>query len=150
MSLYYSAATGGFYDTTIHASLFIEQIGTDANGGEISELVPDPAGPIADAIAVTDDQHAALMSAQSSGKVITPDATGHPQASDPPALTNAQLADAARAQRDALLTACDWTQANDSPLDATTKSNWATYRKSLRNVPQQTGFPTTITWPTVP
>lgn len=56
----------------------------------------------------------------------------------------------ARAQRDALLSACDWTQATDSPLDATTKAAWATYRTALRNVPAQLGFPQTITWPTPP
>lgn len=55
-----------------------------------------------------------------------------------------------RQQRDALLAACDWTQGADSPLDATTKSAWAAYREALRSVPQQSGFPTTITWPTAP
>lgn len=56
----------------------------------------------------------------------------------------------ARAQRDALLAACDWTQAADSPLDATTKAAWASYRAALRNVPQQAAFPSVVTWPTAP
>lgn len=56
----------------------------------------------------------------------------------------------ARAKRDALLTACDWTEAMDSPLDATTKAAWATYRTALRSVPQQSGFPATILWPIPP
>jgi len=55
-----------------------------------------------------------------------------------------------RAQRDELLAACDWTQTADSPLDAATKAAWATYRTALRNVPQQAGFPGTVTWPTAP
>lgn len=55
-----------------------------------------------------------------------------------------------RGRRDALLTACDWTQANDSPLDATTKAAWASYRTALRNLPAQAGFPSTVTWPTPP
>lgn len=55
-----------------------------------------------------------------------------------------------RRQRDALLAACDWAQATDSPLDAATKSAWCTYREALRNVPQQSGFPTSITWPAAP
>ena len=56
----------------------------------------------------------------------------------------------ARAQRDALLASCDWTQCSDSPLDATTKAAWASYRTQLRNLPGQTGFPNSVTWPTPP
>jgi hypothetical protein len=55
-----------------------------------------------------------------------------------------------RAQRDALLTASDWTQVTDSPLTTDVKAAWATYRAALRNLPQQSGFPLTITWPTAP
>lgn len=68
----------------------------------------------------------------------------------PDSLTANLLEADVRRKRDALLTACDWTQASDSPLDATTKSAWATYRMALRNVPAQPGFPQTITWPTPP
>ena len=52
-----------------------------------------------------------------------------------------------RAQRDSLLTASDWTQIPDVPVD---KAAWATYRQSLRDIPQQSGFPTTVVWPTQP
>lgn len=55
-----------------------------------------------------------------------------------------------RRKRDAMLSACDWTQGADSPLDATTKAAWATYRTALRNVPQQSGFPGSISWPSTP
>lgn len=55
-----------------------------------------------------------------------------------------------RVQRDAALRGCDWTQAADSPLDATVKAAWASYRTALRNVPQQNGFPDTVTWPNQP
>lgn len=64
-------------------------------------------------------------------------------------LTTLQCAELRR-QRDALLASCDWTQGADSPLDATTKAAWATYRTALRNVPQQNGFPDTVNWPTQP
>lgn len=141
MSFYYSAITGGFYDTSIHSDMFVAENGT---------MVPNPSGPIADAVAVTSDQYAELMTAQSSGKWITPDANGNPQATDPPALDTDELAAIARTQRDTLLTECDWTQGNDSPLDAATKTLWATYREVLRNVPQQSGFPATVTWPDAP
>ena len=68
----------------------------------------------------------------------------------PASLTAALLAADVRRHRDALLAACDWTQAADSPLDAATKASWAAYRTALRNVPAQAGFPATITWPASP
>ena len=68
----------------------------------------------------------------------------------PESLITVLLAFDVRRQRDALLAACDWTQAADSPLGAATRAAWATYRTALRNVPQQNGFPDTVTWPTQP
>lgn len=59
----------------------------------------------------------------------------------------ALLADAARAERDQLLAACDWTQVNDAPVDA---AAWATYRQALRDVPAQAGFPEAVEWPVAP
>src|SRR5574340_24659 len=56
----------------------------------------------------------------------------------------------ARAQRDGLLRACDWTQSPDSPLTAAQKTAWAAYRQALRDVPEQTRFPGAIDWPTQP
>jgi len=53
----------------------------------------------------------------------------------------------ARAKRDGLLSSSDWTQVADAPVD---QSAWASYRSLLRDVPQQVGFPTDITWPTKP
>jgi len=52
-----------------------------------------------------------------------------------------------RAERNAKIAACDWTQVADSPVD---KEAWATYRQALRDVPAQTGFPWNVTWPTQP
>ena len=52
-----------------------------------------------------------------------------------------------RAQRNEKLSACDWTQVADAPVD---KTVWANYRQELRNVPAQAGFPWDITWPTQP
>nr|DAY07313.1 MAG TPA: hypothetical protein [Caudoviricetes sp.] len=51
---YYSKSTGGFYDTTIHAS------------------IPE------DAVWITDEQHAELLAGQSNGQVIMPDKDGKP------------------------------------------------------------------------
>lgn len=56
-------------------------------------------------------------------------------------------AEEARSQRDQLLFESDYTQLSDSPVDS---AAWATYRQALRDLPQQDGFPDTITWPTAP
>ena len=52
-----------------------------------------------------------------------------------------------RNKRNQLLAATDWTQVADAPVDQTA---WATYRQSLRALPEQAGFPNTVTWPTEP
>lgn len=67
----------------------------------------------------------------------------------PQPATDTRAADA-RARRDALLAACDWTQSPDSPLTVAQRSAWAAYRQTLRDVPEQAGFPDTIDWPVSP
>ena len=57
---------------------------------------------------------------------------------------------AIRSERNSLLSACDWTQVDDSPLSNVQKLAWATYRQSLRDIPAQAGFPWTIDWPVAP
>ena len=52
-----------------------------------------------------------------------------------------------RYKRDELLASSDWTQVADAPVD---QAAWAAYRSLLRDVPQQSGFPADITWPTKP
>jgi len=53
----------------------------------------------------------------------------------------------ARDKRNALLTASDWTQVADAPVDQTA---WATYRQALRDITDQVGFPEAIVWPVEP
>lgn len=62
----------------------------------------------------------------------------------------AETADEIRARRDRLLAATDWAVLPDSPLDAQSLEAVKTYRQALRDVPQQDGFPGTITWPEIP
>lgn len=52
-----------------------------------------------------------------------------------------------RSERNALLSASDWTQVNDAPVD---KAAWAAYRQALRDVTTQAGFPHNINWPVKP
>ena len=60
MSKKYSAATSGFYTSAIHGS-----------------NIP------ADAVEITDEQHAALLVGQSQGKLIVADENGYPILQDP-------------------------------------------------------------------
>ena len=75
------------------------------------------------------------------------DATAAEQEATYKAMKDAEFATNARSQRDKLLSESDWTQVIDAPVN---QEAWATYRQSLRNVPQQAGFPTTIVWPVKP
>ena len=54
--------------------------------------------------------------------------------------------------RNRLLAESDWTQGNDSPLNADTKVLWATYRSSLRSLPEHENWPSLedADWPTKP
>ena len=53
---------------------------------------------------------------------------------------------AVRFERNRHLTACDWTQLPDAPVDAAT---WTTYRQALRDITTQAD-PFNIQWPTKP
>jgi hypothetical protein len=62
---------------------------------------------------------------------------------------NDRMAATHRDTRNALLAASDWTQANDSPLAAEKKVEWASYRTALRNLPSSSDWPD-VTFPTEP
>ncbi len=51
-----------------------------------------------------------------------------------------------RAERDSRLASTDWTASSDLTMSDEMKA----YRQALRDVPAQSGFPTTINWPTKP
>jgi len=55
-----------------------------------------------------------------------------------------------RLKRNTLLVESDWTQYTDSPLDDEVKTEWAVYRVSLRDLPENTDDPANPTWPTPP
>ncbi len=58
-----------------------------------------------------------------------------------------EAGDRVRAKRDRLLTASDWTQIADAPV---VSLEWQSYRQALRDVPEQSGFPDDVEWPTPP
>lgn len=125
--MFYSKDTNGFYDTAIH-------------GNNI---------PL-DAVEITADEHAALLNAQSIGKIIRPDTAGRPVATDAPSPTTDQLAAHVRAQRDTLISQCDWTVLPDASLAPEEQTTWRTYRQALRDVTTQPAFPFSIDWPMSP
>ena len=66
---------------------------------------------------------------------------------------DAALAAEVRADRDERFTEVDAVAGNTlrwAALDTATQAEWSTYRQALLDVPQQEGFPNTVTWPTKP
>jgi len=57
----------------------------------------------------------------------------------------AASANKVRADRDTLLAASDHMALADRIT-----ADWTTYRQALRDVPAQSGFPTSVTWPVEP
>jgi len=57
---------------------------------------------------------------------------------------------ALRADRDARLTACDWTQLTDTELTAQDVEAWGAYRQQLRDLPDNTTDPANPDWPEPP
>lgn len=71
----------------------------------------------------------------------------------PPAPSTEQLSEFARRARDSLLSEIDQIATNPmrwGDLNSDQQNQVAQYRTALKNVPQQSGFPDTIQWPTVP
>ena len=75
-------------------------------------------------------------------RVATPD--------DPETPVPIDLAQQARARRNALLAESDWTQLFDAPLNDKQLSDWRRYRRELRQITEQSNFPETIIWPQKP
>tara|TARA_B100000035_G_scaffold187870_1_gene160385 strand:- start:1570 stop:2028 length:459 start_codon:yes stop_codon:yes gene_type:complete len=69
------------------------------------------------------------------------------QTDDEKAEADAFRASVIRLERNAKLEQCDYTQLSDSPVDA---ALWLEYRKALRDISQQSGFPWNIDWPEKP
>lgn len=127
MTLYYSAATGGFYDDGVHSTM------------------PD------DAAKITAAKYKGLMAAQASGKQIVAGDDGKPKAVDPDTLlTDDQRLMMIRARRDRLLSACDYIMMPDYPVDDA-RANWASYRQALRDLPELwINDLANIVWPEAP
>lgn len=60
------------------------------------------------------------------------------------------IAKEARAERTQRLAASDWVVTEATENAKAIAPDWKAYRKALRDVPEQAGFPQSITWPTPP
>ena len=60
------------------------------------------------------------------------------------------LAASARQKRDRLIAATDYLVTPDYPISDDRLAKVKTYRQALRDIPEQAGFPRTITWPKKP
>ena len=55
-----------------------------------------------------------------------------------------------RSRRNGMLSSCDWTQIGDAALAGHTAEEWATYRQSLRDIPQTYSRVSEVVWPLDP
>lgn len=101
-------------------------------------------------IKITAEQHRAMLDGQSAGKRPGVDADGNLVLLDPLPLTGEVLAEIKRAARNAAITATDWIVARHQDEIALgsattlTAEQYATllgYRKILRDLPEQAGWP---------
>jgi Phage tail assembly chaperone protein len=103
-----------------------------------------------DAVRITDAQHRELLDGQATGKRAAIDTSGAPVLLDAAPLSREQLADAKRADRDAVLSATDWLIARhqdetfaggDRTLTDDQLAGLLAYRKALRDLPLVDGWP---------
>ncbi len=136
MTLFFSAATGAFYD----------------DGLWTADLP-------ADVVEVAPEDHAALMAAVSTGKIIQAGPAGAPVAVDPPAPSLETLAAWARRRRDAEIAALRYLverHRDELALGLTTTLTAEDFLlvlqhiQALRDVPEQSGFPSDVDWPVLP
>ena len=55
-----------------------------------------------------------------------------------------------KTKRKQMLIDSDWTQLPNGPLTSEQQQQWAIYRQNLRDIPQQSGYPFNVVWPTPP
>jgi len=56
----------------------------------------------------------------------------------------------AKRQVKILLTESDWSMLSDVPMSRDKKTQWEEYRRALREIKLQPGFPDSIFWPSIP
>lgn len=143
---------GQVYSNETDAPLCVTVPDMSAEPDMVEVANPDCKIP-ADAVAITSEQHQALLTGQANGQLIQANDDGVPILADPPEPTDEEKeeakAAAVRSARDDLVdrTSREINRLEDAGTDA---SAWRSYRVALRNVPEQDGFPFDVTWPEQP
>ena len=122
MSVFFDPTRGGF----IH--------------DDIISIIP------AQAIQLTQAQYQGFLDDISAGKVPTV-SNGQVVMQDPVITVTW---DDIRKRRDFLLQMSDWSQLPDAPLSTDQKAAWASYRQTLRNLPDTSPDPNSVSWPAQP
>lgn len=106
--------------------------------GRVAELLAPPAGAT-----LAESFHPGIVAACVAVPAGATVAVGDSYADGEfgPASAPTVPASSARASRNALLAASDWTQMPDAPLSAPQRATWATYRQALRDWPDAPGWP---------
>lgn len=124
--MFYSKATKGFYDESIHSSM------------------PD------DVVGIPTEMYTELMGGQAGGKVICCGDDGYPFLADPPPVSDEVLALNERVWRDAQLSVTDGVvsrhrdeleEVQETTLTPEQYSELQVYRRTLRNWPEAGEFP---------
>lgn len=137
MDRFYSASTGGFYESGLH------------------EQMP------ADAKQISDELYRQVMLERPAEKIIIAGEDGLPALADPPAPTGEQLAALVRLQRDAMLrevydpaVAMIQRSARIDPDNAeqyaAKLAEFDAWAVALQSIPEQEGFPQNVVWPEQP
>lgn len=134
MDRFYSAATGGFYESGLHAAL------------------------PADAKPISDELYAQMFRDRPAGKVIVAGEDGMPTLADAPGPSEEQLAAVVRTQRDALLrnvydpAVAMLQRAIRMGDDSVTEklAEFDAWAIALQAIPEQPGFPQDVVWPNQP
>lgn len=111
---------------------------------------------LSDYVALTEEEHIALIDGQSQGKIITFHEGGKPTLENPPEPNDEELAKQIRARRDYLIEAVEWRvqryqqqsalgiETNDSREDYAAVLE---YVQKLRDITEQDGFPQKAVFP---
>lgn len=126
--MFYSVTTGGFYAKELRPDYL-------KNG-----TWPD------DAIEISHGDELKIREARGRSKQVRYN-NGAWSFVDTP-VDEAVAAAAVRAQRDALLASCDYLAMPDYPISDSDSASLRAYRKDLRDVTLQQGFPSDVVWPT--
>ncbi len=131
---FYSLSKSGFYIPSLHANLFVEQVTVAPETEETVDrfFVPDPEGPIADAIGVTVEEHIALRQGEQDGKQISV-VDGRVMLVDR-VVDEAALWQHLQGEARAALQASDLVVLRCYESGVPFPVEWATYRESLREI----------------